>query len=240
MCKGSQGITRSIYAFKTRGILILFCANPQVNLSQLELDYDDDILIESGPPPKRIKHFQRTSGERPRNAIRNSLATPTRLPRDETIYFHSDEEDLIANTTDLRPPRSPTPTPNDAGLTLDRGIIRAETIDRHSSRRYILKFDPTQPRPEHALKPSFGHLPGLYVGKKWHYRIGASWDGTHAPSIAGISGKIGLGVYSIALSGGYEDDIDEGYRFVYTGSGGRNLKVQSIRRLLLMIGFSGA
>jgi len=40
--------------------------------------------------------------------------------------------------------------------------------------------------------------------------------------MAGISGKEGVGVWSIALSGGYEDDFDEGYRFVYTGSGGRS------------------
>lgn len=214
-------------------------------MSQLELDYDDDVIIESEPPPKRIKSRQGTGGERPRNAIRNSLATPTRLPREETIYLHSDEEDLIPDTTGLRSLRSPaplTPAPTDTRLPLDPGIIRAETVDRHSSRRYILKFDPTRPRPEYALKPRFGHLPGLYVGKKWHYRIGASWDGTHAPSVAGISGKVGFGVYSIALSGGYEDDIDEGYRFVYTGSGGRNLKAQSIRgafvddRVLMSIG----
>jgi hypothetical protein len=43
--------------------------------------------------------------------------------------------------------------------------------------------------------------------------------------MGGISGKEGTGVWSIALSGGYEDDFDEGYRFVYTGSGGRSTKV---------------
>jgi hypothetical protein len=35
-------------------------------------------------------------------------------------------------------------------------------------------------------------------------------------------------VWSIALSGGYEDDFDEGYRFVYTGSGGRKFNVNPI------------
>jgi E3 ubiquitin-protein ligase UHRF1 len=57
--------------------------------------------------------------------------------------------------------------------------------------------------------------------------MGASWDGTHTPTIAGIAGRSGVGAWSIALSGGYEDDFDEGYRFVYTGSGGRDLKVLS-------------
>jgi E3 ubiquitin-protein ligase UHRF1 len=55
--------------------------------------------------------------------------------------------------------------------------------------------------------------------------MGASWDGTHTAPVAGIVGKVGVGVYSIALSGGYEDDFDEGFRFVYTGSGGRDLEV---------------
>ncbi|KAG6911944.1 hypothetical protein DXG01_000192 [Tephrocybe rancida] len=32
------------------------------------------------------------------------------------------------------------------------------------------------------------------------------------------------GAYSVALSGGYEDDVDLGYAFTYTGSGGRDLK----------------
>jgi E3 ubiquitin-protein ligase UHRF1 len=42
--------------------------------------------------------------------------------------------------------------------------------------------------------------------------------------VAGISGNEKEGCWSIALSGGYEDDVDEGYGFTYTGSGGRDLK----------------
>ncbi|CAG8847467.1 3245_t:CDS:2, partial [Racocetra persica] len=34
----------------------------------------------------------------------------------------------------------------------------------------------------------------------------------------------GEGATSIALSGGYEDDVDWGEAFTYTGSGGRDLK----------------
>ena len=52
----------------------------------------------------------------------------------------------------------------------------------------------------------------------------ASRDGCHAPTVAGISGNEKEGCWSIALSGGYEDDVDEGYCFTYTGSGGRDLK----------------
>ena len=43
------------------------------------------------------------------------------------------------------------------------------------------------------------------------------------PTVAGIHGGP-EGAYSIALSGGYEDDIDLGECFTYTGEGGRDLK----------------
>lgn len=44
------------------------------------------------------------------------------------------------------------------------------------------------------------------------------------PPVAGIHGNPDLGCYSIALSGGYEDDVDLGESFIYTGEGGRDLK----------------
>jgi hypothetical protein len=37
--------------------------------------------------------------------------------------------------------------------------------------------------------------------------------------VAGIHGKAKLGCYSIVLNGGYEDDVDRGASFLYTGSG---------------------
>lgn len=41
--------------------------------------------------------------------------------------------------------------------------------------------------------------------------------------MAGIHGRENEGAYSIVLSGGYEDDVDNGGEFIYTGSGGRDL-----------------
>jgi hypothetical protein len=109
---------------------------------------------------------------------------------------------------------------------LDPGILRfLRPVPSTGADSVRYRFDPLVPRPPHATKPTFGHLPGLYIGKKWQSRMGAAWDGTHLSIVAGISGKERVGVWSIAVSGGYEDDFDEGYRFVYTGSGGRNLKV---------------
>ena len=41
--------------------------------------------------------------------------------------------------------------------------------------------------------------------------------------MAGIHGRENEGAYSIVLSGGYDEDIDNGEEFTYSGSGGRDL-----------------
>lgn len=62
--------------------------------------------------------------------------------------------------------------------------------------------------------------------------------GVHRPPVGGIHGRDNDGAYSIVLSGGYEDDEDNGDSFWYTGSGGRDLSgnkrtsVQSCDQLL--------
>jgi len=70
----------------------------------------------------------------------------------------------------------------------------------------------------------FGSIPGIEVGAWWETRAQCSTDAIHAPFVAGISGSSTEGAYSVALSGGYDDDVDLGYAFTYTGSGGRDLK----------------
>ncbi|KAG8253591.1 ubiquitin-like with PHD and RING finger domains 2 [Homalodisca vitripennis] len=69
----------------------------------------------------------------------------------------------------------------------------------------------------------FGPIPGVEVGTLWKFRIQASEAGVHRPHVAGIHGRENIGAFSIVLSGGYEDDIDNGDEVVYTGSGGRDL-----------------
>ncbi|CAG8812970.1 26627_t:CDS:1, partial [Racocetra persica] len=75
----------------------------------------------------------------------------------------------------------------------------------------------------------FGAIPGIPVGYSWKYRLHCSESGVHRPIVAGISGKSEVGVVSIVLSGGYPEDKDEGEEFVYTGSGGRDLKTGNKR-----------
>lgn len=69
----------------------------------------------------------------------------------------------------------------------------------------------------------FGPVPGVEVGTLWKFRLQASEAGVHRPHVAGIHGRENEGAYSIVLSGGYEDDEDNGDSFTYTGSGGRDL-----------------
>ncbi|CAG5125180.1 unnamed protein product [Candidula unifasciata] len=69
----------------------------------------------------------------------------------------------------------------------------------------------------------YGAVSGIDVGTVWATRMECCRDGIHRPTVAGIHGGED-GAYSIALSGGYEDDIDLGDCFTYTGEGGRDLK----------------
>lgn len=92
-------------------------------------------------------------------------------------------------------------------------------------------------RPDHTLQrqadrlgtrihnpKTFGHIFGIPIGTHWSKRMDCSTDAVHAPTVAGISGNDTAGCWSICLSGGYEDDVDLGDTFTYTGSGGRDLK----------------
>lgn len=69
----------------------------------------------------------------------------------------------------------------------------------------------------------FGPIPGVEVGTTWLFRIQVSEAGIHRPPVGGIHGRDNQGAFSIVLSGGYEDDVDNGDEFLYTGSGGRDL-----------------
>lgn len=69
----------------------------------------------------------------------------------------------------------------------------------------------------------FGHQIGVEVGDWWDSRMSCSQAGVHAPPVSGIAGNESDGCWSVALSGGYEDDVDLGYAFTYTGAGGRAL-----------------
>lgn len=83
-----------------------------------------------------------------------------------------------------------------------------------------------KPKPKPMHRENYFGAPdtAFHIGFHWETRMGCSADGIHRPTIAGIHGNEAIGCYSIALSGGYEDDLDYGESFTFTGSGGRDLK----------------
>ena len=68
-------------------------------------------------------------------------------------------------------------------------------------------------------KDHFGPVPGIEVGMGWEFRMQCSEAGIHRPPVSGIAGTGLVGCQSIVLAGGYEDDVDLGNTFTYTGSG---------------------
>jgi predicted restriction endonuclease len=68
----------------------------------------------------------------------------------------------------------------------------------------------------------FGYVPGVNIGSVFPDRKSLLAAGVHRQNQAGISGTEDDGAESIVVSGGYEDDIDEGDVIIYTGHGGRD------------------
>jgi hypothetical protein len=69
-------------------------------------------------------------------------------------------------------------------------------------------------------KLNIGEVPGVKVGQIFPKRKDLYEARVHLQSMAGIDGKAETGAVSIVLSGGYEDDVDNGDEIVYTGCGG--------------------
>jgi len=76
----------------------------------------------------------------------------------------------------------------------------------------------------------YGHIPGIQVGKTWRSREDCSRDAVHGPLRAGIHGTAEDGAYSIVMSGGYEDDDDNGDVFIYSGQGGRDYSTDKLSK----------
>ena len=68
----------------------------------------------------------------------------------------------------------------------------------------------------------YGEIPGVPIGTLFEDRAALHREGVHGPLMAGISGSSTEAADSIVLSGGYEDDQDQGDVIVYTGQGGND------------------
>jgi predicted restriction endonuclease len=70
----------------------------------------------------------------------------------------------------------------------------------------------------------YGAVPGVEPGAWFRRRVDLSLAGVHRVLQSGICGRRESGCESVALVGGYEDDIDHGDVIVFTGEGGRDAK----------------
>ncbi|KAL3132357.1 hypothetical protein ABBQ32_008933 [Trebouxia sp. C0010 RCD-2024] len=107
----------------------------------------------------------------------------------------------------------------DEAFTTDRAV-RAGRANAASGRIMVtVPNDHFGPIPPEADPRGLG----VRVGESWKDRLDCRQWGAHFPHVAGIAGQSNVGAQSVVLSGGYEDDRDEGEWFLYTGSGGRDL-----------------
>lgn len=70
------------------------------------------------------------------------------------------------------------------------------------------------------VERTFGDIDGIQEGDDFEDRKELSIAGVHRPRQAGICGGRSEGAESIVMSGGYEDDLDNGDVIIYTGHGG--------------------
>lgn len=75
----------------------------------------------------------------------------------------------------------------------------------------------------------FGHIEGHPVGSWFKDRLELSKSRVHRENQAGITSGKNEGADSIVLSGGYEDDEDQGDVIIYTGHGGRDANGRQIK-----------
>ena len=82
-----------------------------------------------------------------------------------------------------------------------------------------------------ALEPQwdgFGWVPGVPFGAIFESRQAAAKAKVHRSNQAGICGTKVRGCESIAVAGGYEDDIDDGDVIIYTGEGGQDKRGRQV------------
>jgi len=172
-------------------------AKPKATMKRKQQASPSKVDKDEAAPQKKA----RTSQALQESSSTSGLRRSSRLgDSSQSINYRSDNFDHL--------PRIPST------VSKSLGIEKESTTDNIGNRLGKRKHNPKV----------FGHIPGVDVGTWWETRALCSTDAIHAPFVAGISGDARLGAYSVALSGGYDDDIDLGYAFTFTGSGGRDLK----------------
>ncbi|KAF8973954.1 hypothetical protein BDZ97DRAFT_1912401 [Flammula alnicola] len=172
----------------------------EANASDDEVEDElDDNLDEISEATKRLKALGMTMGDELDKQVDRIKRIEDKTVDVDGRLYRNTEREIIKG--------SPVPVAYSSGVKTSENT---GPLGREDGPR---KYDPK----------TYGVIPGIEVGTWWETRQGCSADSIHAPWVGGISGG-SQGAYSVALSGGYDDDVDLGYAFTYTGSGGRDLK----------------
>lgn len=154
----------------------------------------------------------RLQGKRARYTAGDGTEEDEEQPSDEEFNVRDedddDDEDEYADSAD--------DDDEEGSRKRRRGSSRPKKPQKIARTKTLAKVP--KDRPNH-----YGAVAGVPIGRCWLTRLECCADGIHRPTVAGIHGGPD-GAYSIALSGGYEDDLDLGDCFTYTGEGGRELK----------------
>jgi len=201
-------------------------------------------LLKKGPPTKRVSApYCQQCHDNPRRKCKFCGCRECGCKDNPDQQIMCDECDLPFHLYCLNPPLTAIPDveewycpgcKNDgneivkAGEKLKESKKKAKapsTLNKNTTRDWGRGMACAGRSTECTIVPSnhFGPIPGVDVGTTWRFRFQGSESGVHRPPVAGIHGREKEGAYSIVLSGGYEDDIDNGDSFYYTGSGGRDL-----------------
>ncbi|KAI9149669.1 hypothetical protein H9P43_009844 [Blastocladiella emersonii ATCC 22665] len=118
------------------------------------------------------------------------------------------------------------------GSAASRSEIRRKQMLAHDAKSdtffFSLPYEIMKKEPSPA-KRKFGPIPNVPVGSLFGFRKCAHEAGVHRGLVPGIAGHHEYGVWSITCNGGYDGDIDEGDRIIFSGSGGRALSEKNLR-----------
>jgi len=216
---------------------------PQVR-KMVDQSPDDLRLLKKGPATKRESApYCQQCHDNPRRKCKFCGCRECGCKDNPDQQIMCDECDLPFHLYCLKPPLTAMPEAEEwycpgckndgneivkAGEKLKESKKKAKapsTLNKNTTRDWGRGMACAGRNKECTIVPSnhFGPIPGVDVGTTWRFRFQGSESGVHRPPVAGIHGREKEGAYSIVLSGGYEDDIDNGDSFYYTGSGGRDL-----------------
>ncbi|KXS15837.1 hypothetical protein M427DRAFT_56407 [Gonapodya prolifera JEL478] len=188
------------------------------NRELLELLNIPKIVAPPSPPP---------TPKTPKNRKRSRAGASNDSESEFDAMSEEDDDAPVKRSKSVKKPKQSTAVPVPATPETPSGSRRSSrpTSGMLSSPASSRRYDPSPVTP--ATTPikenTYGAIPGIPYFKTWEYRADCGRDGIHRMIVGGIHGDEETGAYSVALSGGYEDDVDLGEAFTYTGQGGRDL-----------------